>query len=55
MQDDGFEIADSQRSMTVFQKRVYLTAKAYHSEKEREQAQSNSDNPTPSTNTSKYL
>jgi hypothetical protein len=46
-------LAETQREMTIFQKRVYLTAKAYHSEKEQEQAKSNTN--TPSTPNSRHI
>lgn len=55
LQEDGFALADRQRDMTILQKRVYLTAKAYHSEKEREEADSSTNHSRPSTNKSKYL
>lgn len=53
LQSDGFQLAPDQQSLTRFQKRVYLVAKAYWTEQEREDAKD--DTPTSSTNTSKYL
>lgn len=54
LQEDGFALADSQRSMTIVQKRIYLTAKAYWQSKERDEAET-SNNHNPSTNASKYV
>lgn len=48
LQQDGIDLAPTQKDMTEFQQRVYMTAKTYWSEKERDEAESN----TPS---SKYV
>lgn len=41
LQDDGIPMAADQKSMTKFQQRVYMTAKAYWSSKEQDEAKSN--------------
>lgn len=42
LHDDGFSIAETQSGMVYPQMVVYLTAKAYWTEKNREEAKSNS-------------
>jgi len=38
LQKDGMKLAETQREMTLFQQKVYMTAKAYWSEKEKDKA-----------------
>lgn len=52
LQQDGLDLASSQREMTQFQENVYMTAKAYWSEREREEAESNTS--VPNENPRKY-